>query len=364
MIQKNNQLPNLQKEYSLAEFKRDIGSTNDAEWFSDFLKVEKDLLKKLGAIGLREFKKQRKFKLDQKGYKLSTITNWNNEKDNDYFAADVEMACYLEFLRKSKATIKEAYTHVMSCLSNGTFHRFGEREHCQRFGTSINFRLEHWSPIPTILEDGDIVDAPKMDPIGIQKIKLTIDEPKVYISDWLRMENNALTKATQRPKRDPSDFKESILDSLNSEVGVIRSTKFFAERGIASFHVSNTSPELFEISNGEFVAARTDPDMDPKIESKKVGEVCTDLWNFTMATRGQLIKTLASAGNTEEGATKIVDDYLEKEEPEFFICEPGEYEYEFMGEYEDLKNNIDDIDLVGRGFEEVYFRMKRITQHG
>lgn len=89
--------------------------------------------------------------------------------------------------------------------------------------------------------------------------------------------------------------------SINSTLGCIQETEFYASHNVGFFFVGNSSPHIFQNDNDIVICSDYDDDEEVSLVSSdyaEVGYICTDLWWYTVMDH-QLFIELCLASNVD-----------------------------------------------------------------
>lgn len=262
---------------------------------------------------------------------------------------------YSENKDKSKeernAAIDEFFNNYADQISNGNFEYFEIdcEDRCAITDKYIKYQFKNWAVEP-VFYDNDRKMTPYLPPEspGIKVNKITLETGHILAADWFRIE--AFTK-TVRDKKDHSR------PSINSIDGTDQEQQRFAEKfNFFSINVGNSSPTLFEF-DGQVMAGHIYEDReDAEVldeQYRRLGHVCTDLWNVTIIDKAQLIKIVASSEG--DNAEKIVEDYIKVNDIVEFHVSPGEYYSYSTGSTSRFVEMMDQYDVELENFDDVYF---------
>lgn len=105
---------------------------------------------------------------------------------------------------------------------------------------------------------------------------------------------------------DPRQFLKIERDnryavSINSTLGCIQETEFYASHNVGFFFVGNSSPHIFQKDNELVLCSYYDDDEDENLvsdEHVELGYVCTDLWWYTVMDH-QLFLDMCAANDVD-----------------------------------------------------------------
>ncbi len=269
-----------------------------------------------------------------------------NNLANDYF---FQATYFIKKEDRNDSSIKQRYEDLIEQVNKQDVSKcFNAQTHeasCFDCGQSMKIKMDGWQPTFTVYNpkatnmEERYIKPESCISNNIISLDVEFETGELLIADWIRIEE--FTTASKAGKR----------FDINSSKGVIeQTTHYLKEHNFISVFVGNSSPTIYEHNNklvfGREVWGTDEEEEDKEYTSlfKEKGTVCTDLWWVTIIDKSQLIKIVASSGIEQDAATKIVNEYLEKEghNIERLNVEKGQYTLNFAADkYEFIEKNKD-----------------------
>ena len=243
--------------------------------------------------------------METKGYELHFPRIWNHfVKTADInFLEDISYRMVMKFLFR-----EDSYESFIGRVDNGE-SRFNDFDTCSKSGQRIHTDFFDWVPTLLAIITGEPVDDCPEIP-AIYTVDINFPTGDLLISDWFRID--AFNNQTK-----PAEHYD-----INTDVGVIATTKWHAEQDFIHVLVSNTSPNIYQDSNTLVIGRDEDPDNEAKTSLEAKGRICTDLWWASIIDRN----VLENMVGTEEVEKLMEDRYYE---PHQIKVDPGTYVVEF-----------------------------------
>ena len=280
-----------------------------------------------------------------KGHDLRFAEAWNRiaraqgtDEDFDEVAGEMGIRMALQGTMpgdKSVATAETAHAAICAFADRGRdYVRAGDSAVT---GETVYVNVADW--MPTAKAYANRISRPLTDaePIGHQIGEITLPTGNLLISDWFRCDG--FGEALEEGEPDIS---------LNCDAGIVASTLHKLTKGVASFHIGNSSPSIF-LRDGALIIGQdrafeehdwdANPDgIDPRALEGRAGEVCTDYWGATIVDQKTLMDLLEAQLGSAEAA---FDAYAEYRRTTFdriteAKVEPGTYEVHFGPRYADF----------------------------
>jgi hypothetical protein len=247
---------------------------------------------------------------------------------------------------KEESKIKESYENFIKLINDGTFlgGELNADDSCVMCGQRIAVVMKDWVVKLATLKGGLKVLEPCLEEKE-RELKVNFTSGELLVADWIRIKEFS----------DKVEYNKDYQDvGLGSALGQKKSTEHAGKFGFITVHVGNSSPQIYQ--NGDnLLFGYSEIDMN---DYKKVGNVCTDLWNATVIDKERLIEIIAEKIGEEEAIDKV-ERYLKKNEVNIIRVTPGEYtlRYKYGNS---LKKEIDEIKEEGIDEEvSVYFSLKK-----
>lgn len=276
-----------------------------------------------------------------KGHRLRFPEEWNRVATGQGTEADWASVCSAfgfqtgltgVFTTKGGTfpTVEEAHAKICAQADSGTYYSVDGGQ-SRVTDQTVYLRFKDW--IPTAAAYGAkgtriaLEDAPV---IGPQTGRITLPTGRLLVSDWIRV--NGFNEAVGEPEDGPS---------INSEAGIVAMTLHVLSKGVASFHVGNSSPRVYLRDGGLVIGRqralqehdwRSDDEEPEEIEIQgEAGYVITDLWNATIVDVGTLIGLLEGRLGSRKAAKAAYAAYRRKNNDHIVEVEvePGTYEVHF-----------------------------------
>ncbi len=240
-------------------------------------------------------------------------------------------AFHVEQEGEPKALLAQARTFhgkMGASMDGGDISHFSlESQSCTVTGETYRVQFQGWNPTFVQWEPGGKLTPMQLgEAASVKEFEVTFETGELLAADWFRIDGFSEAVDAKRP-------------NLGSEKGREDATRRYAELGLVSVHVRNSSPRIFE-RDGVLVFG--------KGEGRSVGSVCTDYWGASVIDRARLVEIVASKLG-REAAEREVEAYVAKGHAARITVEPGTYHLYMTGEKAHFPALFDpeDVDLDG-----------------